>query len=399
MRTDLRLGSLAGISIEINISWLIIVVLLTATLATGWFPFTVPGLPGWLYWVTAVIATLLFFGSVLAHELAHSLVARLRGLPVKSITLFVFGGVSNIEREPQSAVVEFQMAFIGPLTSLAIGGVMALAMFASAALGWPALLTAVLMYVGLANLALGVFNLIPGFPMDGGRVLRAIIWRLTGSLRKATQWAASVGQAIAFLMIFVGIWLFFSGDWVDGVWIGLIGLFILQAAQAEYTQVRLEATMAGATVQQFMTSSPPLATPDLLIEQVVDEYLLRTGQRTIPVVERDNNQLVGVVSLRDIRQIPRDRWDSTTVGQIMTPRSQLKTVQPDQPMSEALNTMTQARVGQLPVLSRDDRVIGMLDLTAVLEHLQLEHDLGVQRSEVNDVSNQPSQNPPLSKVG
>jgi Zn-dependent protease len=359
----------------------------------------VPGLPGWLYWVTAVIATLLFFGSVLAHELAHSLVARLRGLPVKSITLFVFGGVSNIEREPQSAVVEFQMAFIGPLTSLAIGGVMALAMFASAALGWPALLTAVLMYVGLANLALGVFNLIPGFPMDGGRVLRAIIWRLTGSLRKATQWAASVGQAIAFLMIFVGIWLFFSGDWVDGVWIGLIGLFILQAAQAEYTQVRLEATMAGATVQQFMTSSPPLATPDLLIEQVVDEYLLRTGQRTIPVVERDNNQLVGVVSLRDIRQIPRDRWDSTTVGQIMTPRSQLKTVQPDQPMSEALNTMTQARVGQLPVLSRDDRVIGMLDLTAVLEHLQLEHDLGVQRSEVNDVSNQPSQNPPLSKVG
>ncbi len=258
---------------------------------------------------------------VLAHELAHALAARRRGIPVKSITLFVFGGVSDIEREPQSAGAEFQMAFVGPLTSPAIGIVMAVAGLASGALGWQALLTTLLIYLGLANLPLGVFTLSPSFPMDGGRVLRAIIWRITGDLHKATRWAANVGQAVAFLMIFAGIWLFFSGYWADGIWIGLIGLFILQAAQAEFTQAQLEATMAGASVRHFMSSLPLPATPDLPVQYSVDEYVLRSGQRLIPVVERGSSRLIGIVSPRDIRLLPRDRWSSVVVGQVMTPRS------------------------------------------------------------------------------
>lgn len=397
MRTNLRLGSLAGISIKVNISWLIIVVLLTASLAVGWFPISAPGFAVWLYWVTGAVVTLLFFGSVLAHELAHSLVARRRNMPVSGITLFIFGGASEIEREPESAGAEFQMAFVGPLTSLALGGVLALAAFVTHALAWSPLLVAALVYIALSNVALGVFNLIPGFPMDGGRVLRAIIWKVTGSLRRATRWATIVGQTIAFLMIFAGIWLFFSNDWVNGIWIGLIGLFILQAAQSEYTQVRLEAMLAGATVQQFMAPPPMSTMPGLSLQQVVDDYVLRAGLRTMPVVE--NNRLVGIISLREIRQTPRERWSGTTVNQVMTPRSRLKVAQRGQPMSEALNAMTQARLNQLPVVSQGDELIGMLDLSTIVERLQVERDLGVQRSEAPATPEQHKDQRELSSVG
>jgi CBS domain-containing protein len=213
-------------------------------------------------------------------------------------------------------------------------------------------------------------------------------------------------------MIFVGIWLFFSSDWVNGIWIGLIGLFILQAAQAQSTRVRSEAAMEGAAVQHFMTAIPPLAAPELTVQDVVDEYLLRTEKRTIPIVEKGNNRLVGIVTLADIRQITRGRWSSTSVGQIMTPRSRLKIVRPDQPMREALTTIAAAGVIQLPVISRDDTILGMLtwhahlacspgmlNLAAVLEHLQMERDLGVERKEVKDVPGQQPLRPPLNKAG
>lgn len=399
MRADIQLGSLAGISIKINLSWLIIFALLAVSLAMGWFPVAAPGFAVWIYWVTGAVITLLFFASVLAHELAHSVVARWRGIPVKSITLFIFGGVSDIEREPQSAGAEFQIAVVGPLASLIIGVVLGLVSIAASALSGPSLLVAALEYLALANLALGVFNLIPGFPMDGGRVLRAAIWKATGSLRRATRWAANAGQAVAFLMIFVGIWLFFSSDWVDGIWIGLIGLFILQAAQSEYTQVRLETMLAGATVQQFMAAPPSPATPDLSLQQVVDEYVLRAGQRTIPVVGREDGRLVGVVSLRDIRQTPRELWSGATVGQVMTPLARLKTARPDQPMSEALAAMTQTRLSQMPVVAPDGELIGMLDLSAIVERLQMERDLGLQRAEAPAAPAQPERQREMSPVG
>lgn len=379
MRSDIRLGSIAGIDIKINLSWLIIVVFLTASLAVGWFPVATPGFAPWLYWLTGVVVTLLFFASVLAHELAHSLVARWRGIPVKSITLFLFGGVSNLEREPPSAGAEFQMAFVGPLTSLIIGVVLSLVALAGRALIWPSLLVAALTYLGLGNIGLGIFNLIPGFPMDGGRILRSILWKATGSLRQATRWAATVGQVVAFLFIFAGIWMFFTGAWISGVWIGLIGLFILQAARSQHAQAQMETMLANATVREFMTPPPPPATPDLTLQQVVDDYVLRAGQRTIPVVEQ--GRLVGIVALRDIRQTPRERWSSMMVRQVMIPRSSLKTMQPDQPMRAALDVLTQARLTQLPVVSRHDELIGMLDLSAIVERLQMERDLGVQRAE------------------
>jgi len=379
MRTSLYLGSIAGIRIEVNFSWLIIFALLTFSLATGWFPQSVPGQTVALYWITAVIAVVLLFLSVLAHELAHSIVAKSRGMPVKSITLFIFGGVSNIEREPQSPGVEFQMAFVGPLTSLLLGGVfVAVSLIMDGITGIPPLVLALFSYTGIVNLLLGVFNLIPGFPMDGGRVLRSIIWKATGSLQRATQWAANVGQGIAYLMMLVGVWLFFAGYALDGLWIGFIGVFLLYAAQAEIAQARLESSVAGVRVGDVMTVTPAVVSPYLSTQQFVDEHVLRMGQRALPVVEDvEGGRLLGIVTLRDVRQLPREQWATTPVGQIMTPLAQLKTVDANQPLADALPLITQAGVNQLPVV-RDGRLVGMLGLEAIVERLQVRKELGLE---------------------
>jgi Zn-dependent protease len=236
-----RIGNIAGIDIDIHVSWIIILVLLTVSLATGWFPQLYPGWSTATYWLIAFLSSLLLFVSVLLHELAHSLVARRRGLPVKSITLFIFGGVSNIEREPQSPGVEFQIAFVGPLTSLVIGAICFLLQVPLRGSNSP--LEGILFYLAVTNILLGVFNLIPGFPLDGGRVLRSIVWRLTGNLRQATRVATLTGQIIAYLLILLGIWIFFVGDILDGIWLGFIGWFAVSrrpvSQRARYADVRL----------------------------------------------------------------------------------------------------------------------------------------------------------------
>src|SRR5437764_9771199 len=234
MPHSLRLGKIAGIDIYVNFSWLIILVFLTWSLATGWFTVY----PGWsvgTYWIVSLIAAILLFVSVLLHELAHSIVARAKGLPVKNITLFIFGGISNLEQEPASPGVEFQMAVVGPVVSLLIGG-LSLLLFAVLTGGSPQV-EAILGYLGFTNLLLGIFNLIPGFPLDGGRVLRSIIWKVTGSLRRATRIASVVGQIIEYLFILWGIWQFFVGNPLNAIWIGFIGWFLLTAAQSANNHV------------------------------------------------------------------------------------------------------------------------------------------------------------------
>src|SRR5712691_3159113 len=218
MPGSLHLVKIAGIDIYIHFSWLIIFVFLTWSLATGWFPQLYPGWSTATYWLVSAVAALLLFVSVLLHELAHSFVARARGLPVRNITLFIFGGVSNIEQEPTSPGVEFQMAVVGPLVSLLIGAISYLLLLPLRGTNSP--VAGILGYLAVANILLGVFNLIPGFPLDGGRVLRSIIWKVSGSLRTATRVASMVGQIIAYLFILWGIFQFFGGDILDGIWIG-----------------------------------------------------------------------------------------------------------------------------------------------------------------------------------
>jgi len=372
MPGSIRLMRIAGIEIDINVSWLIILVLLTVSLATSWFPVMTRDLGVGAYWALGLIASLLLFASVLAHELAHSLVARSRGLPVKNITLFIFGGVSNIEQEPQSPGVEFWMAFVGPLTSLAIGVVSAL--LAIALRGVP-VVAAVLEYLAVANILLGVFNLIPGFPLDGGRVLRSILWAITGNLRTATLWATRVGQFIAYLFILWGVWQVFTNNWLNGIWIGFIGWFLLTAAQTANRQVMLQSLFRGVSVAQVMGPVPEPVLADISLRDLVDHYFLPRGQRTAPVYQGDS--FVGLITLADVKAVPRAQWDQTPVADAMVPVEKLHVVRPQQRMSDILPLIAQADVNQLPVM-QDGRLVGMLTRDAIVRYLDVRQGLGLQ---------------------
>ncbi len=296
-----RIGNIAGIDIDIHVSWIIILVLLSVSLATGWFPQLYSGWSTATYWLIAFLSSLLLFVSVLLHELAHSLVARRRGLSVKNITLFIFGGVSNIEREPKSPGIEFQMAFVGPLTSLVIGVICFLLQVPLRGSNSP--LEGILFYLAVTNILLGVFNLIPGFPLDGGRVLRSIVWRLTGNMLQATRVATLTGQIIAYLFILLGIWLFFVGDLLDGIWLGFIGWFLLSAAQSANAQGMLTSVLRDVRVGEVMNPKPATAPADISLQQLVDAYFLPGGLRYALVMQADH--LVGLITLSDIRYIPR----------------------------------------------------------------------------------------------
>lgn len=374
MPGSLRLGKIAGIEISIHVSWLIIVVLLTWSLATGWFPALYPGWSTLAYWAVALLATLLLFASVLAHELAHSLVARWRGLPVNSITLFIFGGVSNIEQEPKSPGVEFQMSIVGPLTSLLIGGLSFLLLLAMQ--GGTSPLAAILGYLGLANILLGLFNLVPAFPLDGGRVLRSIVWKLSGSLRTATRAATFAGQGIAYLMILAGFWLIFGGDILDGIWLGLIGWFLLSGAQSANSQAMLETMFKGVTVGKVMNTSPVTVPANISLQKLVDEFLLPHGWRSAFVMQVD--RLAGLITLGDIRHVPRDEWGQTLVGLAMIPLEKLHVVAPQQSLNEVLPLMVARDVNQVPVVE-DGHLVGVLSREDIVRFLEIRRGLGLDK--------------------
>ena len=373
MPGSLRIGKIFGIDIYIHISWVIILVLLTWSLAVGWFPVLYHGFSAVTYWVLGFIAAVLLFVSVLLHELAHSFVARARGLPVKNITLYIFGGVSNIEKEPGSPGVEFQIAVVGPLTSLLIG-VLAFALFFllgqySSALG------AILWYLGYANILLGIFNLIPGFPLDGGRVLRSIVWKIDGNLRRATRIVTVVGQIIAYLFILVGIWLFFVGYFIDGLWLGFIGWFLLSSAQSANSEVMLQSVFRGVTVSEVMNTAPTTVPANISLQKLVDEYFLPLGLRSAFVIQGD--RLAGLITLSDIRHVPREEWGQTPVGLAMIPRDRLHIVSPQQSLNDVLPLMAGRDVNQLPVV-QDERLVGVLSRDAIVRYLEIRRNLGLE---------------------
>jgi len=372
MPGSLRIGKIAGIDIYINVSWIIILVLLTVSLATGWFPQLYRGWSTATYWVVGFISAILLFVSVLLHELAHSLVARRRGVPVKNITLFIFGGVSNIEQEPKSPGVEFQITVVGPLTSILIGVVCFLLWLPLRGTNSP--LEGILFYLAVTNLLLGVFNLIPGFPLDGGRVLRSIIWKITGSLRQATRIASITGQIVAYLFIFWGIWQLFSGSVLNGIWLGFIGWFLLSAAQSANSQVMLESVLRGVTVGEVMNPTPTLVPANISLQQLVDQYFLPQGLRSALVMQAD--QLAGLITLSDIRHVPREQWGQVTVGHAMIPLERLHVVQPQQNLNDVLPLMAGRDVNQLPVV-QNGAVVGVVSRDAIVHYLEVRRSLGL----------------------
>jgi Zn-dependent protease/CBS domain-containing protein len=388
LRSGIRIGRIAGINITVDWSWLFIFLLVTWDLAAGLFPSLHPDWNPPMNIGMGLVAALLFFASVLAHELAHSIVARARGLPVKRITLFFFGGVSNIEREPPSALTEFLMAIVGPLTSLVLGLAFTLWGTLRAGISFPPRtslvqmlsgldpLTTLLLWLGPVNLILAVFNMVPGFPLDGGRVLRSILWAASGNLHRATRWAAVIGQTVAWAFILAGIAMafgiqipFFGTGLISGLWLAFIGWFLLSAAAQSYQQVVVEDMLEGVRVSRLMHSSTPTVTPVMMVGDLVYHYMLGTDERAFPVLE--NDRLVGLVCLEDVRKVPREDWDKIPVSQIMTPSQELKVVTPQEDAAQALQVLNERDVRQVPVV-QDGHLVGMLRRRDILRWLQLQ---------------------------
>lgn len=366
------IGRIAGIRIRVDWTWSIIFVLVTVSLAVGYFPVVFPGLSAGVYWGLGVVSSLLLFASVLAHELAHSLVAIREGLPVESITLFVFGGVSQIEEEPRTAADEFRMAIVGPATSLVLGGIFLGVYLALLPASGPA--AAVAQYLGIINLALGAFNLLPGFPLDGGRVLRAILWGATGNLRRSTRIASLVGQGFAFLLIFTGIALLFSGNFLAGIWLAFIGWFLNNAAIASYRELLVRQTLEGVQVRRLMTTDVDRIPENLTIEQVIDQHILSGRQHAYPVT--DDSRLVGLICLHDIRQVPKEERATRTVAEAMTPYDRLRVVSPNDNLAKAVAELGRGGYEQLPVIDAPHHLAGLLRRRDIINYLHSQSDLG-----------------------
>lgn len=386
-----RIGRIFGIDLRVDWSWVVICILLTWNLVAV-FARWHPDWSGTEALGTALVAALAFFACILVHELAHSLVAMAFGVRVRSITLFLFGGVSNIEQEPPSAVSELLIAIVGPITSIMLGLLFA----AMATLLTPILssnapvndvddvaavvasfgpVTTLLVWLGPINLMIGLFNLLPGFPLDGGRVLRALLWKVTGNFRTATRLASSSGQLLGWLFIGCGIAMtfgarvpFFGTGFGSGLWLAFIGWFLRGAAAQAATKLALDDAFAGMTVEQLMQRHGPVATPDLSVATLVHQHIVPGEDRGVPVVQR--GELVGLVSISDIRALAPEAWASTPVSEIMRGFDSLTVATPDEPLLHAFEELAQRDIDQLPVvLGR--RLVGMLRRRDVARWLEL----------------------------
>ena len=384
MQSSFRVGRVAGIEVGIHYTWLFAFVLVTWSLAQGFFPATFPGFAPSTYWLLGVIAALGLFGSVLFHELSHSLVARARGLHVQGITLFIFGGVSNLGGEARAAGDEFVVSVVGPLSSLLLAAVFWGLRQGLAPGDTP--LGAVLGYLAVVNAGLAVFNLVPGFPLDGGRVLRSLIWGATHDLRQATRIASAIGQGVGFLLIAWGVARVLGGDILGGLWTAFIGWFLNNAADSTRQQQAQAENLRGLRVRQFMNPDPPAVEPALPVSEFVFEHALRRGHRAVLVADRDG-RLLGLMSITDARDVPPELWASTPVGRVMT-QAPLKTVGPDTDLSAALELLVGGSFHQLPVVMAG-QVVGLLDRAHLLRSLQLRDELGL-RAPGDGVGSRPS---------
>ena len=371
LQHNIPLGRILGIQIGLDYSWFVIFVLLTWTLAGSYYPGEFKNWSPLLYWLTGAVTAIMLFVSVLLHELGHSVIALWYKIPVRSITLFLFGGVAQIEAEPPSAVAELSIAIAGPLVSLALAAFFYATQ--SAVTGVEPLL-GLTKYLAYINMALVLFNLIPGYPLDGGRVLRAITWSITGSMSRSTFIAASVGRFCALLLIFIGIFQMFSGDLGGGLWIALIGLFLDTAASVQLQQIALRGLLAGHRVAQAMSTRYAIVPETLTVQQLVDERILSGGQRYFLVNRADTT--LGLITLHQIKDVPRQKWATTSVTAIMLPLERLKCIDPDTELWSALENMDRTGVNQMPVV-RAERVVGMLSREDAISFLRTLHELGV----------------------
>lgn len=379
----LTLFELFGFKVHVDLSWLLLAILITWSLAIGYFPAVAPGLEASTYWWMGVVGLIGLAFSIVIHELAHSLVARRFDMPIRGITLFIFGGVAEMSEEPTSAKGEFLMAIAGPLMSIAVAAAF---FILSGAIGYVAggMHPAVLVtgYLALINGILAVFNMVPAFPLDGGRVLRAALWGWKKDIVWATRMAAASGNMFGFLLIALSIYSLFVGNFIGAIWWFLIGLFVQGAATSALHQQLARTTLSGQRVRQFMRPDVVAVSPDLMLERLVEDYFYRYYYKSFPVVERD--RLVGTIAIDSVKDIARERWPLQNVRAVMEPVSSENTIGPDQDASKALAQMQRTGLSRLLVTS-GDRLAGVLALRDLLNYLSVRLDLAREEGASNEL--------------
>jgi Zn-dependent protease len=368
----IHLFTFFGFKVGIDLTWVLLAVLVTWSLASGLFPAYFEGYSSATYWWMGAAGAMGLFISIVFHEFWHSMVARRYGLPMKGITLFIFGGVAEMEDEPQNAKTEFLMAIAGPISSVVLGGIFLLLAWAVAAGDWSGPVAAVLQYLGWLNFILAVFNMLPAFPLDGGRVLRSILWSLKGDLRWSTRIASAIGSGMGMLLIVLGLVTFISGGFIAGIWYFLIGMFIRGAAQMSYRQVLLRRALGGEPISHFMQTNPVTVPPSTSIRDLVNDYFYRYHYKMFPVTI--DGHLEGCITSRQVREIPKEDWELRDVQDILAPCSTETTISPQTDALKALSIMNRTGNSRLMVVE-GEQLIGVVTLKDMLKFLNLKIDL------------------------
>ncbi len=368
----ITLFKLFGFEVRLDMSWVFLAILITWSLASGFFPYRYPGFSTTDYWVMGAFGAVGPFFSIVFHEFCHSLVARGYSMPMKGITLFIFGGVAEMGDEPSSPKVEFQMSVVGPLSSIAIGlvfyGLFILGMHGA----WSMKVNVVLKYLAAINILLAAFNLIPAFPLDGGRILRSILWKAWKDVRRATHVASAIGSAFGYLLIAFALYSLLTGNFIGAVWWFLIGMFIRGAAQMSYQQLLVRRALEGEAVRRFMKRDPVTVPPGISIQEFVDDYLLHYHFKMYPVME--NGRLIGCITSGEVKKVPREAWRNTTVGEIATVVCVENAVGAETDAVQALALMRRTGSSRL-MITEGEKLVGILTLKDLLEFLSLKVEM------------------------
>jgi Zn-dependent protease/predicted transcriptional regulator len=368
----ITLFQIFGFRVKLDLSWILIAILITWSLAKGLFPYLYEELSQATYWWMGIAGAIGLFLSVIFHELSHSIVARRYGLPMRGITLFLFGGVAEAYEEPRDPKTEFLMAVAGPVSSLFLALFFYIIYIAGVILDFPLAVTGVIVYLATINVLLAIFNLLPGFPLDGGRILRSALWHWKGNLRRATRIASTIGAGIGLIFILLGILSFFLGNFIGGMWWVLIGLFLRNAAASSYQQMLIRQAFEGETVMRYMNTEPITIDPSISIMQLVTDFIYKYHFKMFPVVKE--GKLVGCVTTRDVQQVPENEWPVHQVGEIATPCTGENTIAPGVDIIKALNTMNSTKTSRLMVVDRG-RLLGILTLRDLLDLLAIKMEL------------------------
>jgi len=369
MKATFRLGKILGIQIGVHYSWLFIFVILTWSLASTYYPLNYPEISATTNWILGTLSSLMLFASVLAHELGHSIVAQRRGIPVKSITLFIFGGAATITKEAETPGAEFSMAITGPAVSFLLAGIFWLIYFvvgdASQIIG------AVALYLATINAVLGVFNMVPGFPLDGGRVFRSFLWATTKDFRRATRIATYTGQGFAYFLIIGGIGFALLGA-LQGLWLALIGWFLSNAASATYRQTVVTELLREGRVKDIMATDFKSVPPDISLQQALHDYIMQYSQHALLVVR--GQKLEGLLTMTDIKMKSRGQWSSVLVNEVMTKAGELKTVSPEDGLNTVIHLMESGDLNQLPVMS-GQKLVGLISRSELIRYIKFQQEI------------------------